>query len=333
MALLDPVEVGGVTVSRATLHNIEEVRAKDVRPGDTVRIQRAGDVIPEVVERVEIGESGERGEAFEMPARCPSCDAEVVREGPNHFCPNGMSCPAQLKGRVEHFAARNAMDIDGLGEETVEQLVERGLVESIPDIFELDVDRLVSLERFAEKSATKLYDNIQSAKQVRLDRFLHALGIPLVGRHTARLLAREFGSIEALSQAERDELEAVSGVGPEIAASIVDFFEEPENRRALGRLVELGLDIEPMPGAEGGEAGELPLQDKKFVLTGALDELTRAEAKERIEALGGRATSSVSSQTDFLVVGDNPGSKLDEARELGVEVIDESRFLEMVRDG
>ncbi|MFW5968107.1 MAG: NAD-dependent DNA ligase LigA [Persicimonas sp.] len=326
VALLDPVEVGGVTVSRATLHNIEEVRAKNVRPGDTVRVQRAGDVIPEVVERVETGDESERGEPFEMPSHCPSCGAELVREGPNHFCPNGMSCPAQLKGRIEHFAARNAMDIEGLGEETVEQLVERGMVRSIPDLFELSVDDLAGLERFAEKSARNLYESIDGAREVRLDRFLHALGIPHVGQHTARLIAREFGDLDSLREATEMELLAISGIGPEIAASVVDFFEEEQNQEALDRLERLGLNIEPMPGADGDDE-PLPLDGKRFVLTGALDDFTRAEATERIEELGGRVTSSVSSVTDYLVVGENPGSKLDQAREEGVEILDEAAFV------
>jgi DNA ligase (NAD+) len=327
VALLEPVEVGGVTVSRATLHNIEEVHAKDVRPGDTVRVHRAGDVIPEVVERVERSREHGRTPPFEMPQRCPVCGAEVVREGPNHFCPNGMSCPAQLKRRVEHFGSRNAMDIDGLGQETVEQLVERGLVESIPDLYALDVDDLTGLDRFAEKSARKLYDSIQGSKSVRLDRFLFALGIPMVGRHTARLLADALGTLEAVSQADEGRLQAVTGVGAEIAANVGDFFDEQRNQRALERLFELGLELAPTPGAS---AETLPLEGKKFVLTGALDAYTRAEATERIEALGGQVTSSVSSQTDFVVAGREPGQKLERARELGVEVIDEGAFRQLL---
>jgi DNA ligase (NAD+) len=330
VALLDPVEVGGVTVSRATLHNLEEVRAKDVRAGDTVRIQRAGDVIPEVVGRVEDDEilrESDRGEPFEMPSHCPSCGAEVVREGPNHFCPNGMSCPAQLKGRIEHFSARNAMDIEGLGTETIEQLVERELVGSIPDLFELTVDNLVELERFAEKSARKLYDNIQRSKEVRFDRFLYALGIPMVGRHTARLLAEAFGTIDALRQTDEDTLRGVSGVGPEIASSVVDFFSEIRNQQALDRLFELGLELHDVPDV-AGKSG--PLEGKKIVFTGALDQLTRSQAKQRVENLGGRATSSVSSETDYVVAGENPGNKLDEARALSIEVLDEAEFLELI---
>ncbi|WP_222615446.1 NAD-dependent DNA ligase LigA [Persicimonas caeni] len=332
VALLDPVDVGGVTVSRATLHNIEEVHAKDVRVGDTVRIQRAGDVIPEVVERIdtanEKGGEDERGEPFEMPEHCPSCGAEVVREGPNHFCPNGMSCPAQLRGRIQHFAARNAMDIEGLGEETVEQLVSREMVRSIPDLYELDVDAIAGLERFADKSARKLYDNIQGSKKVRLHRFLFALGIPMVGQHTARLLAEAFGSLDALRDADEEALLEVSGVGSEIAGSVVDFFDEEQNERALERLFDMGLELEEPPSA-GGEA-ERPLEGKKFVFTGSLADFTRSEAKRRVEDLGARATSSVSGETDYVVVGDNPGSKLDQARELGVEILDEEAFGELL---
>lgn len=333
VALLDPVDVGGVTVSRATLHNIEEVHAKDVRVGDTVRIQRAGDVIPEVVERIvegdegESGQDGERGEPFEMPSHCPSCGAEVVREGPNHFCPNSMSCPAQLRGRIQHFSARNAMDIEGLGEETVEQLVSRELVRAIPDLYELDVDTIASLERFAQRSAQKLYDNIQGSRQVRLDRFLYALGIPMVGQHTARLLAEAFGSLDALRDAGEDELLAVSGVGSEIAGSVVDFFDEDRNQRALNRLFEMGLELQNLPSAGGADGA---LQGKKFVFTGGLEHFTRSEAKRRVEELGGRATSSVSGETDYVVAGENPGSKLDQARDLGVEILDEAAFVELL---
>ncbi len=328
VALLDPVDVGGVTVSRATLHNLEEVHSKDVRIGDHVRIQRAGDVIPEVVERIETDDDGERAAPFDMPDYCPSCGAEVVREGPNHFCPNGMSCPAQLEGRIQHFAARNAMDIDGLGSETVDQLVDRGLVRAIPDLYELSVEQLVELDRFAEKSATNLYDNIQGSKEVRLDRFLYALGIPMVGQHTARVLAQAFGSLDALRRADEDALLAVAGVGREIAASVVDFFDEARNQQALERLFALGLELQEMPRAEG-EAQSL--RGKKFVFTGELEQLTRAEAKRLVEDMGGRATSSVSSQTDYVVVGQNPGSKLDKARELGVEILDEAGFVGLTK--
>lgn len=330
VALLAPVDVGGVTVSRATLHNVAEVHAKDVRVGDKVRIQRAGDVIPEVVERIDdrIGQDKrQRGVPFEMPVYCPSCGAEVVKEGPSHFCPNGMSCPAQLRGRIKHFAARNAMDIEGLGEETIDQLVSRELVNSIPDLYALDVDTLAGLERFAQRSAQKLYDNIQSSKKVRLDRFLYALGIPMVGQHIARLLAREFGSLEAVRAAGEDELLVVSGVGSEIAGSLVDFFAEARNQRALSRLVDFGLELQNAPAAGGAEGA---LQGKTFVFTGRLQDFTRDEAKRCVEELGGRATSSVSGETDYLVVGENPGSKLEQARELGVTVLDERAFVDLM---
>lgn len=322
VALLQPVEVGGVTVSRATLHNEGEVRKKDLRKGDRVRIERAGDVIPEVVERVE--RPNKYAARFHMPERCPSCGTEVVREGAYVLCPAGLSCKAQLRGRLCHYGAREALDIEHLGEKTVRQLVERDMVNSLADLYRLEREEIEQLEGYAGKSARQLYEAIQDARKPRLDRFLFALGIPHVGRQTARTLARHFGSLEKLAAANRDELEAIADIGPETADSLVRFFEE--NRRALEELHDAGVEVRPMPG--GSEKG--PLEGKTFVFTGALTDYTRSEAQRAVEDLGAKATNNVSGNTDYLVVGEDPGSKLDEAGELGTKILDEKRFLELL---
>jgi DNA ligase (NAD+) len=328
VALLDPVEVGGVTVSRASLHNIEEIERLEVRVGDKVRIQRAGDVIPEVVERIDENDH-ERGEAFEMPGECPVCGTEVVREGPLHFCPAGLTCRAQLKGHLIHYASRDAMDIEGLGEETVEQLLDREMVDDIAALYDLEVAELMELELFAEKSATNLRDAIQGANNPRLDRFLFALGIRHVGRHVAQLLGRQFGTLEAIREATAEELQETDGVGPEIAQSVCEFFADEHNARVVDDLLAKGVEVEPM---ETPDDGELPLEGKTFVFTGALDNFTRSEAQSRVEDLGARATSSVSGNTDYLVAGSNTGSKYDEAQERGVEILDEEAFVALLED-
>lgn len=324
VALLQPVDVGGVTVSRATLHNADEIERKDIRVGDTVRLIRAGDVIPEVKERIK-RPGKKRSRPFSMPKRCPVCDSKVVREGAYFLCTAGLSCPAQLIGRIQHYAARDAMDIGQLGEKTTEQLVKQERVHDIADLYALSVEDFQSLEGFAEDSAKKLHDNIQDAKKPRLDRFLYALGIHHVGRHVARELAEAFGDLDSLMDADRQQLEKVPGIGREIAEAIVNFFADEDNRDVLSRMRDHGLEVRPMP-----QRHNQPLDGKTFVLTGALEAFTREEAKERIEALGGRATSSVSSETDYLVVGKDPGSKLDEAREQGVKRIDEDEFLRLL---
>jgi len=326
VALLEPVDVGGVTVSRATLHNEDEVLRKDVRPGDRVRIARAGDVIPEVLERIE--EPGtRRGKAFSMPRRCPVCGAEVYREGAYYFCPAGLRCPAQLVGHVLHYASRNAMNIEGLGVKIVRRMVEKRMVREVADLYRLSVEELKTLEGFAEKSAKNLYQAIQGAKRARLDRFLYALGIRQVGEHVARVLALEFRSLEGIRRARREELEATREVGPEIARSVERFFSMEENLAALDRILEAGVVVEPMPEKKE----RLPLEEKTFVFTGELEAFTRDEARKKVEEQGGRVTSSVSGETDFVVAGANPGSKLEKARKLGVRVLGEKAFLELLR--
>jgi len=332
IAMLRPVDVGGVTVSRANLHNIEQVRELDVREGDRVRVQRAGDVIPQVVEVVEEGEEGERGGPFEMPAECPSCGTDLVRRGPYTLCPNSFECPAQLAGRIEHFASRDALDIEGLGEEAAKLLVAEGLVVQLPDLFELEAEDLVELEGFAEKSATNLVEAIERSSETELARFLVGLGIPEVGTAVARDLGRWFGSFEAVRTASEEELREVEGVGPKMAEAIRSFFDEPRNRGVLDELAGAVTLVDEGEGRREREAGELPLDGFRFVFTGALQRFTRREARGLVEEAGARATSSVSGETDFVVVGEDPGSKADDAAELGVETLDEEAFVAMLRE-
>jgi DNA ligase (NAD+) len=325
VALLDPVEVGGVTVSRATLHNEAEVRKKDVRPGDKVRVVRAGDVIPEVVER--ITERGrKRGKKFSMPGKCPACGAGIFKEGAYYFCPAGLSCPAQLIGHILHYASRDAMNIEGLGEKVVRQMVAKGMVEEIADLYRLSKDDLKGLEGFADKSAINLYEAIQGAKRVRLDRFLYALGIRHVGQHVARVLAQKWLKLERLRGASRVELEKVREIGPEIARSIHEFFKQKENIESLDSLLEEGVLVEAMPEPKKA----LPLKDKTFVFTGKLEDFTRKQAKDMVEYLGARSSSSVSGETDYLVAGERPGSKLDQAKKFEVKILGEKEFMKMV---
>lgn len=326
VALLRPVDVGGVTVSRATLHNENEIRRKDLRVGDTVRIARAGDVIPEVVERLEGG--SRRGKPFSMPSRCPSCGVKVVQSGSYALCPNGLMCPAQLRGHLTHYGSREAMDIDGLGEKTVLQLIERGLVANVADLYGLTPEQLTRLEGFAARSARALHLSIHTNIHPTLDRFLYALGIRHVGQETARLLARSFGTLEALQAASREDLERTAGIGPEIALSIHRFFSEPGNRRVLTRLRDAGV----VPRADLGIAEAAQLADRVFVFTGTLQCFTRHEAEQRVVALGGHTASTVSSRTDYLVLGKTPGHKLEEAQRRGVRIIDEKAFRRLLSE-
>jgi DNA ligase (NAD+) len=326
VALMRPVEVGGVTISRATLHNREEVQREDIRVGDLVRIQRAGDVIPEVVER--ISESGRKREPpFKMPSRCPACGSQVVERGPYTICPNRFACPAQLKGRLKHFASKRALDIDGLGEETVSALVDRKLVRDLADLFRLKKEDLLRLEGFAERSAAKLVDAIQNSRRMEFGRFLYALGIPEVGAAVARDLAQYFRNLESLRKANREELQKVSGIGPTMSDAICEFFRDKRNQRAIDALLEAGLEI-----IETKTAQRQPLKGKTFVFTGSLDRFSRSDAEKLVESLGGRATSSVSQQTDYVVVGSEPGSKFDQAKAQGLKTLSENRFLDLLRE-
>ena len=324
VALLRPVEVGGVTVSRASLHNREELERKDVREGDLVRVQRAGDVIPQVVERID-EEGRERGSAFAMPRACPSCDTEPVERGPFTVCPNHFACRAQLKGRITHFGSRGALDIEGLGSETAALLVDHGLVAELADLFDLEEANLVPLEGFAEVSARNLVQAIDERRTVELSRFLVGLGIPEVGAAVAADLAAHFRGIDAFREASPEALEGIHGVGPRMSAAIRSFLDEPRVSGALDRLIARGFEFsvpERAGEATGGLAG------RTIVLTGTLDGFSRTELKEKLTGLGARVTGSVSARTDYLVVGANPGSKLAKAEALGVVVLTEAELLE-----
>jgi DNA ligase (NAD+) len=324
IALLRPVELGGVTVSRASLHNREEVARKDVREGDRVRVQRAGDVIPQVVERVD--EPGRtRGAPFRMPEKCLSCGTALVERGPYTVCPNSFECPAQLVGRIVHFASREALDIEGLGDETAKLFVEHGLVRQLPDLFDITVEQLVALEGFAQKSATNLVDAIRRASRVELSRFLYGLGIPEVGVAVARDLARHFGAFAAIRDASVEDLDAVEGVGPKMAEQIHGFFHHPRNRRTLDELLDGKVTL-----VEGAARAGRALGGVKFVFTGTLERLSRREAERLVTAHGAKATSSVSGETDYLVAGANAGSKAAKARELGVTTLSEAEFIDLL---
>jgi DNA ligase (NAD+) len=324
VALLVPVDVQGVTVSRATLHNQDEVDRKDVRIGDTVRIRRAGDVIPEVIEVLK--DRRPRGtHSFVMPEKCPVCHAPVERQGAYHVCTNPLGCRAQLQGHVELFAWRGAMDIPGLGSKTVEQLIETGLVKDIADLYKLTREDLLGLEGFAEKSAENLIQGIEASKHPRLDRFLFALGIPNVGVHVADLLAEHFGALDPLMEAGEEELQQIHGIGPEVARSLVEFFGHAHNRRVIRRLLEAGVK----PVAEK-RRGPLPLAGQTFVFTGGLEAMSRPEAQKRVQELGAKVASAISKNVTIVVAGPGAGSKLDQARKLGLKVVEEDEFLRMI---
>jgi DNA ligase (NAD+) len=325
VAHLRPVHVGGVTVSRVSLHNADELRRKDVRIGDWVFVRRAGDVIPEVVKVITSRRTGGERE-FVFPAACPVCGSEVVREPDEAItrC-TGASCPAQLAGHLRHFASRPAMDIDGLGEKLCEQLIATGMVASFADVYKLDEARLCTLERMAEKSAQSLLASIERSKRTTLRRFLYALGIRHVGEATAKQLAEHFRDVRALFDADADALTRVKDVGPEMATAIHAFFHEPRNRAVIEELLALGVEPTPPEQAAAGA-----FQGKTVVLTGELAGLTREAAKEEIERRGGRVSGSVSRKTDLVVAGESAGSKLKRARELGVRVIDEAELLALL---
>ncbi|MFO1430191.1 MAG: NAD-dependent DNA ligase LigA [Candidatus Competibacteraceae bacterium] len=327
VARLEPVAVGGVTVTNATLHNADEVKRKDVRVGDTVIVRRAGDVIPEVVQVV-IDRRPADSRPFEMPSCCPVCGSHVLRpEGEAVTrCVGGLYCRAQRKAAILHFASRRALDIEGLGDKLVEQLVERALVQSPADLYTLDEATLAGLERMGQKSAGKLLAALERSKTTTLERFLYALGIREVGEATAQALVRRFGSLEALMAADQTELQQAPDVGPVVAAQIRAFFQEAHNREVIQRLRAAGIQW-PAPVAA---AAERPLAGKTFVLTGALSNMTREEARARLQALGAKVADSVSKQTSYVVVGAAPGAKLARARQLGVAVLEEDALLKLL---
>ena len=349
VARLHPVFVGGVTVTNATLHNLDQVRTKDVHIGDTVVVRRAGDVIPEVV-RVVPEKRPAQVRQFEMPEKCPVCGSRVERieSEAAYRCTGGLYCPAQRKQALLHFASRRAMDIEGLGEKLVDQLVDKGLVNTPADLYQLQTDQLAGLDRMAEKSASNVIEAIAGSRKTTLARFIYALGIYHVGEEISRILARHFASLDALLAADWDELIAekervqkentkrrakgleeeeplLSGVGPEIMRSVANFLRQVHNREVIDQLIARGVTFRQEKAAEGGA-----FSGKTFVLTGTLPGMSRDAAKARIEAAGGKVTGSVSKKTDFVVAGSDAGSKLDKARALGVTIIDEAQLLELL---
>jgi len=331
VAKLAPVFVGGVTVTNATLHNEDEARRKDVRVGDTVIVRRAGDVIPEVV-AVLPAKRQQGAQPFTMPRTCPVCGSAAVREEGevDYRCTGGLFCSAQRKQAILHYAQRRAVEIEGLGDKLVDQLVDTGVIRTLPDLYRLGLTALASLERMADKSAQNILDALEKSKQTTLPRFLFGLGIRHVGEATAKELARHFGQLDAIMDASVEELQQVSDVGPVVAQSIRTFFEQPHNREVVEQLRACGVTWK-----EGEPAAQVPkpLAGKTFVITGSLPTLSRDEAKDMIEAVGGKVAGSVSRKTDFVVAGEEAGSKLDKARELGVTVIDEAAMKEMIDGG
>jgi len=326
VARLEPVFVGGVTVTNATLHNEDEIKRKDVRVGDTVIVRRAGDVIPEVL-KVVLERRPDKTEAFKLPSKCPICDSDVEREeGEAVFrCSGGLYCSAQQIQAIIHFASRRAMNIDGLGDKLIEQLVEKGLIKNVADLYGLTQEQLAELERMAEKSASNIIEALKKSKETTLDRFIYALGIREVGDATARTLANHFGNLSAIRSATQEALEGVADIGPIMAKHIVTFFLQNHNQEVINDLLTAGVhwqDVEIKT--------EQPLQGKTFVITGTLESMKREEAKQRLLELGAKVSGSVSKKTDYVIAGNEPGSKAEKSRQLGVEILDEAGFLSLI---
>jgi len=324
VAVLEPVQVGGVTVSRSTLHNMDEIGRLGLQIGDTVLIERAGEVIPHVLKVVKEGK-GRR--PFKMPAKCPVCGSAIHRvEGEVAYRCVNSACPAKLKESVQHYAGRHAMNIDGLGEKIVDQLVEKRMVKDIADLYSLKVDEVAELERMGEKSAQNLIDEIDGSKKQPLDRLIYALGIQFVGERTGQLLAEDFSSVDELAAASAEELENVPEVGPKVAQSITEFFSEAANRNVIKKLNKAAV----RPRAEKREVKSNKLEGKSFVFTGGLANRSREEAGALVVENGGKVIGSVSKKTDYVVVGTDPGSKYDKAKELGVTILDEREFEKLI---
>ena len=327
VALLKPVEVGGVTISRATLHNADEVARKDIRMGDTVKVERAGDVIPAIAERVPV--SGEQRNApFHMPGHCPVCGSTIGRKGAYFYCTGHLICGAQLTGAIEHFSSKHALNIDGLGRKTVAQLVDQELVRSLGDLYRLTKDDLVKLDGFADRSATLLLESIAASTTPPLDRFLMGLGIRQVGQHIAKILAREFASLEEIMLADQERFQHIREIGPEISECLATYWSEPRNRDAIVQLQKSGVRV--APGLAAGDRKKSPLAGKTFVFTGGLDYFSRDDAQQAVETMGGRVSSSVSKKTSYIVAGRDPGSKLEQARTLGVTILTEHEFASLI---
>ena len=341
VAHLEPVEVGGVIVQRATLHNPKEIARKEVKIGDVVVVQRAGDVIPEVVKAVHERRTGEERD-FVLPPNCPECD-EPISFPEDEIVPHcvNIGCPAQVRGRLRHFASRRALDIEGLGEKLIDQLVTVDLVRTPADLYSLPLEEVANLDRMGQKSAENLLEAIDKSRTLPLSRVLHALGIRNVGEHVAKVLARWFGHLDPMRQSDQESLEAIDEVGPIIAETLVDFFGREENQREIERLREAGLNFEEpgIPGSVAAAAGEeadgeaAPLAGYTFVITGTLSRRSRDEAKAEVEERGGRVSGSVSKKTNYLVAGEKAGSKLTKAESLGIPVLDEDAFETLLTDG
>jgi len=324
VAELEPVIISGITVKRASLHTEDIIRTKDVRIGDTVLVQRAGDVIPEVVKPITEKRKGNE-KVFKMPLKCPVCSTPVEKENAYYYCPN-ISCPAQLKGRIQHLASRKAFDIGGLGEKIVEQLIEENFFNDLADVFYLTKDKIINLERFADKSATNLIEEIERAKNVEFERFINALSIKHVGQRLAQILAEYFDNLEQLSQSTYQELIDINTVGPEIAESVVKFFNDERNKNLINKFFDSGINLIYQDKSHKTDK----LYGLTFVLTGTLDSLSRDEAKKLIEQNGGKVTSSISKKTSFVVVGTNPGSKLEKAEKLDLKILNENSLKELL---
>ena len=325
VAIMKPVQIGGVEVSRATLHNQDEIDKKDVRIGDWVVVQRAGDVIPEVVKVIESRRTGNE-RRYQLPDTCPVCGSHVVRLPGEaaHRCQN-LSCPAQLKQQIHHFASRGAMDIEGLGDKLIDQLVEKGLVKYTADLYFLTKPQWSNLERMADKSAKNIIDALEKSKNISLDRFIYGLGIRFVGEHSAVLLANHFRTLSNLKKTTYDDLLTIYEIGPQSAQSHVQFFDEPKNLNTIDRLLKAGIKIQQKEAAASDQ-----LAGKTFVFTGTLERMTRDDAEKLVASLGGHSASSVSKKTDYVVVGAEPGSKAVKARELGVTILNEEEFKQLL---
>lgn len=339
VAVLEPVNVGGVTVERATLHNQDEVDRKDIRIGDWVIVQRAGDVIPEIVTVINDRRNGNE-KPFKLPSKCPLCGSAVIRNGAIHYCTGGLSCPAQLKEGIRHFSSKRAMNIEGLGDRHIDQFVENGVIKDVADLYNLNKENIAGLERWADKSAQNLIEQIEKSKNTILPRLIYALGIRQVGEHMAKVLSDNFSSLDELMSASYERLMEIYEIGPETAKSIITFFKERHNRKVIEKLKKAG--VKTVVSGQFGARGTHPvdgsqwmgrvslLKDKQFVLTGTLSEFTRDEAKELIENLGGRITSTVSKKTDYVIAGAEPGSKYDKAKELDIKILNEAEFKKLI---
>jgi len=331
VARLEPVFVGGVTVSNVTLHNRAEIERLGVRVGDTVVVRRAGDVIPQIVS-VNVTKRPKNSRPYRFPKKCPVCESDIIAEGEGIIarCSGGLVCAAQVKQAIKHFVSRRAMDIDGMGDKIVDALVDRELISDVSGLYSIGYDDLLTLDGFAEKSAQNLVDAINVSKTTELSRLLYALGIPQVGETTAQQLANSFGNLDALRNVDVDALLALPDIGPIVADNIVRFFSDNKNQAIIDTLFEYGVVYQAIDVSAQPDPLSLPLADKTIVLTGALQTMSRSDAKKRLQALGAKVTGSVSKKTSLVVVGTDAGSKAVKAEELGIEMIDEAGLISML---